>query len=211
VEIGASAPSPALPSFPESLNTRVFGPLVQGSEFGRAGRKGMSRNNRGQGGPPRPPRDQPSETHPAPAPSPPPASDRNALYALAGVIGGSMFAFIGSQWVAKSAFDAQMVQIGCQSASKFCTPKHKIGVGILSADPSKSDVAPAREWAIKLVETHSGQNFSDQDRGSLSHHPIQTAQTLPPIPGFVFSGIPCSALQRNPDGSWTVATRKSAL
>jgi len=100
-----------------------------------------------------------------------------------------MVAFIGSQWVAKSAFDAQMVQIG---------------VSILPADPSKSDVAPAREWAIKLVETHSGQNFSDHDRESLLQHPIQVAQTLPSIPGFAFSGIPCSALQRNSDGSWAV-------
>jgi hypothetical protein len=43
----------------------------------------------------------------------------------------------------------------------------QIGVSILSADPSKSDVAPAREWAMKLVEQHSGLPFSDKDRGRL--------------------------------------------
>jgi hypothetical protein len=149
----------------------------------------MSRNNRDQGGPPR---QQPPETRTPTAPSPPRTSDRTALYTLAGVIAASTVGFIGSQWVAKSAFDAEMVQIG---------------VGILSADPSKSDVAPAREWAIKLVETHSGQDFSVQDRASLLHHPIQTS--VPRIAGLPLSGIPCSALQRNSDGSWTVLHAES--
>ena len=91
------------------------------------------------------------------------ASDRTAIYALAGVIAAATIAFIGSQWAARTAFDAQMVQIG---------------VSILSADPSKSDIAPAREWAIALVEKHSGQEFSGEDRGNLWLHPIQTARSL---------------------------------
>jgi hypothetical protein len=66
-------------------------------------------------------------------------------------------AFIASQQAAKSAFDASMV---------------RVGVGILSADPSKSDVAPARQWAIDLVEKHSGQPFNEQDRANLLHHPL---------------------------------------
>jgi len=69
----------------------------------------------------------------------------------------------GGAGAARTAFDAQMVQIG---------------VSILSADPSKSDIAPAREWAIALVEKHSGQEFSGEDRGNLWLHPIQTARSL---------------------------------
>jgi hypothetical protein len=153
-----------------------------------SGGRGMSRNNRAQGGQPKPspPSEQLAEPPPAPASSTPRTSDRTALYTLAGVIAASMFAFIGSQWVAKSAFDAEMVQIG---------------VSILSADPSKSDVAPARDWAIRLVQEHSGQPFSEAERDSLLKHPIQT---LPARPGFALSGVPCDALQHNADGSWTI-------
>jgi hypothetical protein len=46
----------------------------------------------------------------------------------AGVIGASTIAFIGSQWAAKSAFDAAMVQVG---------------ISIPSADPSKRRPASA--------------------------------------------------------------------
>ena len=100
---------------------------------------------------------QSSQSSP-PNPSPL-ASDRNALYALAGVIAAATLALVASQWTARTAFDAQMVQVG---------------IGILSADPSKSDVAPARKWAIDLVEKHSGQPFSADDLTDLLHHPLQT-------------------------------------
>jgi hypothetical protein len=159
----------------------------------RSGDVGVSRNNRAQGGLPKapPPRERPAQPLPAPASPTPLTSDRTALYTLAGVIAASMLAFIGSQWVAKSAFDAQMVQIG---------------VSILSADPSKSDVAPARDWAIRLVQEHSGQPFSEAERDSLLKHPIQT---LPARAGFALSGVPCDALQHNAHGSWAILHAKS--
>jgi hypothetical protein len=56
-------------------------------------------------------------------------ADRTAIYTLAGVIAAATIAFVGTEWAARTSFDAQMVQIG---------------VGILSADPGKSDVARAR-------------------------------------------------------------------
>jgi hypothetical protein len=118
----------------------------------------------------------------------PPVSDRTAIYALAGVIGAATIAFIGTEWTARSAFDAQMVQIG---------------VAILSADPGKSDVAPARDWAIKMVEKHSGAPFSETDRQTLLHHPIQPP-AFPAIPGFAYGGATCSSFVRSPDGSWRV-------
>lgn len=121
-----------------------------------------------------------------PQPSPPP-SDRTALYTLAGVIGAATIAFIASQQTARTSFDAQMVEIG---------------VTLLSADPGKSDVVPARKWAIDLVEKHSGQPFNADDRQSLLHHPIQPS-AFPAIPGFEYNGVPCSSFKRLEDGSWS--------
>jgi hypothetical protein len=136
---------------------------------------------------------RPQEGSPHNATAPP--SDRTAIYTLAGaglLFAGSIFsataAYLATNWSAKSTFDAAMVQIG---------------VNILSADPTKSDVAPARKWAIDLVEKHAGQEFTAEDRGNLLHHPIQT-QTFPSVAGSPFSGAPCSAFRRNPDGSWTI-------
>jgi hypothetical protein len=79
----------------------------------------------------------------------------------------------------------------------------QIGVSILSADPSKSDVAPAREWAMKLVEEHSGLPFSDKDRDSLLHHPLDLAAEAKAI----WSKEPmvllkCEGFRKKPDGSW---------
>ena len=76
------------------------------------------------------------------------------------MIAAATIAFIGTQWAARTSFDAQMVQIG---------------VGILPADPVKSDVAPARKWAVDLVEKHSGLPFSPEDRENLLHRPILSA------------------------------------
>jgi hypothetical protein len=157
----------------------------------------MSRNNRAQGGPlkPSPPREEQSGMPPTPStPSPSlqaPPRDRTALIVavvalLASVLAAAVSS-VSSYLAARANFDAQMVQVG---------------IAILSADPGKSDVTPARQWAIDLVGSHSGQPFLGEDREKLLHHPIQT--TLPVRPGFAFSGVPCNALQHNADGSWTV-------
>jgi hypothetical protein len=47
----------------------------------------------------------------------------------------------------------------------------EIAIGILRADP-KEGVAPARDWAIKIIEKNSGENFSPEDRAALLHKPI---------------------------------------
>jgi hypothetical protein len=119
-----------------------------------------------------------------------------SMVALAGAIYGSTEAFIASQQAAKSAFDASMVQIG---------------VSILSADPGKSDVTPAREWAIKLVEKHSGEPFTPADREDLLHHPINTLQflnkQLEP-----FRDIICRSYRKSADGHWVqVPTAQASL
>ncbi len=52
----------------------------------------------------------------------------------------------------------------------------EIGLGILKADPSENEqISPAREWAIRLVETHSGQKFSENDQKLLLSKPIDIA------------------------------------
>ena len=43
----------------------------------------------------------------------------------------------------------------------------KIGIGILRADPKETQTNAAREWAIRLIEIHSGQRFSDEARNEL--------------------------------------------
>jgi hypothetical protein len=120
-------------------------------------------------------------------------SARVAIYTLAATIAVAALGIVGTQWAARTAFDAQMVQIG---------------VNILSADPSKSDVAPAREWAIKLVEEHSGQAFSAQDRESLLHHPLDIAAAVKTIGSEgPMLGWKCMAFHKKQDGSWAPNSR----
>jgi hypothetical protein len=49
----------------------------------------------------------------------------------------------------------------------------EIAIGILRADASKEDVAPAREWALDIIDQKSGVKFSDADRKALLHQSIQ--------------------------------------
>ena len=44
----------------------------------------------------------------------------------------------------------------------------EIGIGILRADP-KENLTPAREWAIRVIETNSGFDFSSRNRPG-DHH-----------------------------------------
>ncbi|WP_282046548.1 hypothetical protein [Roseibium album] len=48
----------------------------------------------------------------------------------------------------------------------------EIGLSILRADPAEEQISPAREWAITLVEKHSGEGFGE-DRERLKNHPVQ--------------------------------------
>jgi hypothetical protein len=47
----------------------------------------------------------------------------------------------------------------------------EIAMSILRADPKES-VAPARRWAIDVIEKNSGVNFSPEDRAALLSKPI---------------------------------------
>ncbi|MGA8583662.1 MAG: hypothetical protein WB715_07470 [Roseiarcus sp.] len=51
----------------------------------------------------------------------------------------------------------------------------EIAIGILRADP-KEDVAPARSWAIDIIDLYSGVKFLPQDRAALLHKPIKTLE-----------------------------------
>jgi hypothetical protein len=48
----------------------------------------------------------------------------------------------------------------------------EIAIGILRADP-KEDVAPARGWAIKVIDKYSDVPFSPEDSAALLHKPIK--------------------------------------
>jgi hypothetical protein len=50
----------------------------------------------------------------------------------------------------------------------------EIAIGILRADPSKEDVAPARQWAIDIIERDSGVKFTPEDRAALLHKAVKT-------------------------------------
>jgi hypothetical protein len=50
----------------------------------------------------------------------------------------------------------------------------EIAIGILSADPSKTDLTPARGWAMDIIDQKSGVKFSDADRAALLHQAIDT-------------------------------------
>jgi hypothetical protein len=47
----------------------------------------------------------------------------------------------------------------------------ELAIGILRTDP-KEGTAPAREWAINVIEKNSGVNFSAEDRAALLSKPI---------------------------------------
>jgi hypothetical protein len=49
----------------------------------------------------------------------------------------------------------------------------EIAIGILRADPAKEDIAPARGWAIEVIERDSGVKFSAEDRAALLHKPLK--------------------------------------
>lgn len=46
----------------------------------------------------------------------------------------------------------------------------EIAVGILLADPTKSDVNPAREWATDTIEKYSQVKFKPKDKADLLKH-----------------------------------------
>ncbi len=45
----------------------------------------------------------------------------------------------------------------------------EIAIGILSADPSKTDLTPARSWAMDIIDQKSGIKFSDENHKALLH------------------------------------------
>jgi hypothetical protein len=49
----------------------------------------------------------------------------------------------------------------------------EVALGILRVDPSERTIAPARGWAIDVIEKNSGVSFSPGDRAELLKKPIQ--------------------------------------
>ena len=49
----------------------------------------------------------------------------------------------------------------------------EIGIAILRADPKEAQTNATREWAMRLIETHSGQPFSEQARSELLNNRLR--------------------------------------
>jgi hypothetical protein len=69
----------------------------------------------------------------------------------------------------------------------------EIAIGILRADPTKEDVAPARAWAMDAIDKDSGlRPFTAEERAALLHKPIggewSPAMGGVPMPGHVGIG-----------------------
>ena len=69
----------------------------------------------------------------------------------------------------------------------------EIAMGILRADPSKEDVAPARAWAMDAIDKDSGlRPFTAEERAALLYKPIggerSPAMGGVPMPGHVGIG-----------------------
>lgn len=60
----------------------------------------------------------------------------------------------------------------------------EIGLGILRADPVEKQISPAREWAIRLIEKHSGEEFNSEDKRLLLTNPINLI-VIPPLQGSI--------------------------
>jgi|ERR1051326_3673070 hypothetical protein len=56
----------------------------------------------------------------------------------------------------------------------------KVGIGILRADPKEAQTNGAREWAIDLIETHSGRRFSEQARNELLQYKLVYTEYFTP-------------------------------
>jgi hypothetical protein len=48
----------------------------------------------------------------------------------------------------------------------------EIGISILRADPKEAQTKGAREWAINVIEAHSGQTFSNEAKQELLQHKL---------------------------------------
>jgi hypothetical protein len=50
----------------------------------------------------------------------------------------------------------------------------EIGISILRADPKETQTQGAREWAIQVIEFHSGQSFSNEAKQELLKNKLDT-------------------------------------
>jgi hypothetical protein len=162
---------------------------------------------------------------------PPDKSERAAIYAAgggilgavflaAGAILASAFTYYGAQKSAQMTSDAQIAQARSAAEAQMVLARSafdgqmvQIGVNILSAEPGKADVTPARQWAIDLVEKHSGLPFNVADREALLHHPISSAAlTLGGslVDNLFRAFVNRKFAKRNADGSWTLTADDTA-
>lgn len=85
----------------------------------------------------------------------------------------------------------------------------EIGISILRADPKETQTNAAREWAIRIIEAHSGQKFSQEAKNELLNKKLTYDEFFTPSPVEWLSNEsgPCS--RANPCKSFNDALRRS--
>jgi hypothetical protein len=89
-----------------------------------------------------------------------------------GAIGGVVVGIVGALGVVGAALATGYFSAASKD-EELRVHLVEIAIGILRADP-KEDVAPARAWAIEVIEKNSGVAFEAKDRDALLHKPIAT-------------------------------------
>ena len=89
-----------------------------------------------------------------------------------GAIGGVVVGIVGAVGVVGAALATGYFSAASKD-EELRVHLVEIAIGILRADP-KEDVAPARAWAIEVIEKNSGVKFEAPDRNALLHKPIAT-------------------------------------
>jgi hypothetical protein len=87
-----------------------------------------------------------------------------------GAIGGAVIGIVGALGVVGAALATGYYGFASKD-EELRVHLVELAIGILKADP-KEGVAPARAWAIEVIEKNSGIPFDNDDRAALLNKPI---------------------------------------
>jgi hypothetical protein len=91
-----------------------------------------------------------------------------------GAIGGAVIGIVGALGVVGAALATGYYGFASKD-EELRVHLVELAIGILRADP-KEGVAPARAWAIEVIEKNSGIPFDNDDRAALLSKPIVSKQ-----------------------------------
>jgi hypothetical protein len=91
-----------------------------------------------------------------------------------GAIGGAVIGIVGALGVVEAALATGYYGFASKD-EELRVHLVELAISILRADP-KEGVAPARAWAIEVIEKNSGIPFDKDDRAALLNKPILSKQ-----------------------------------